>query len=185
MAAHRARELPVTWRTRIALVLGAALASHVAALVLVPRALFTSVVGRPFAGAGVNELGHRELPRPGMGAWGPSPDLLYSKCLYDVSAAPLRITTPVPDGYWSMSVYASNTDLVAVVNDRELAGQPLDVVLARGGQATPAGVRVIRVPSARGAALFRTLVSDLAQEQALDALRREGRCTPVDAATDS
>jgi len=169
----------VSWRTRIALVLGAALLSHAAALVLVPRALFTSVVGRPFAGAAVNQLGHRELPKPGMGAWGPSPDLLYSKCIYDVSAAPVRITTPVPGGYWSMSVYASNTDLVAVVNDRELAGQPLDVLLALDGQTTPAGVRVIRVPSARGAALFRTLVADPAQEASLDALRRRGRCEEV------
>lgn len=163
-------------RTRIALVLGAALTSHALALVLVPRAMFTSVVGRPFEGGGTNELGHRALPKPGMGAWGPSPDLLYSKCIYDVSAGPVRITTPVPDGYWSMSVYASNTDMIAVVNDRELPEHRLDVVLAAEGQATPEGVRVIRVPSTRGAALFRTLVADPAQEASLDALRRQGRC---------
>jgi uncharacterized membrane protein len=169
----------VSWRTRLALVLGAALASHAAALVLVPRAIFTSVVGRPFEGRGTNELGHRELPKAGMGAWGPSPDLLYSKCVYDVSAGPVRITTPVPDGYWSMSVYAENTDLVAAVSDRELPERRLDAVLAQKGQATPAGVRVIQVPTPRGAAFFRTLVSDPAQEPALDALRREGRCAPV------
>jgi len=166
----------MSWRTRIAIVLGAALVSHVAALVLVPRALFTSVVGKPFEGRSVNQLGHRELPRPGMGAWGPSPDLLYSKCVYDVSAGPVRVTTPVPDGYWSMSVYAANTDLVAVVNDRELPDHRLDAVLALEGQPVPEGVRVIRVPMARGAALFRTLVSDPAQEAPLDALRRQGSC---------
>lgn len=167
-------------RTRaVLLVLGVAVATHVAALVFVPRTLFTSVVGKPFEGAGVNALGHRALPKPGMGAWGPSPDLLYSKCLYDVSAAPVRITTPVPDGYWSMSLYAENTDLVAVVNDRDLGGAPLDVVLARAGQQVPAGARVLRVPAARGVAFFRTLVADPAQEPALDALRREGRCGPA------
>ena len=169
----------MSWRSRIAIVLGAALASHAAALVLVPRAIFTSVVGRPFEGRGTNQLGHRELPKPGMGAWGPSPDLLYSKCVYDVSARPLRITTPVPDAYWSMSVYAANTDLVAVVNDRELPGRRLDAVLALPGQATPAGVRVIRVPQARGAAFFRTLVTEPDDEPALDALRREGSCAPL------
>jgi uncharacterized membrane protein len=168
--------LLVSRSRRALLVLGAALASHVAALVFVPRALFTSVVGKPFEGAGTNQLGHRELPRPGLGAWGPSPDLLYSKCVYDVSAGPVRITTPVPGGYWSMSVYAANTDLVAVVNDRELTEPRLDVVLATNGQATPDGVRVIRVEGARGVALFRTLVSEPAQEAPLDALRREGRC---------
>lgn len=168
----------MSWRTRLALVLGAALASHAAALVLVPRAIFTSVVGRPFEGRGTNELGHRALPKPGMRAWGPSPDLLYSKCVYDVSAGPVRITTPVPDGYWSMSVYAENTDLVAVVSDRELPERRLDAILARPGQATPAGVRVIEVPTARGAAFFRTLVENPADEPSLDALRREGRCGP-------
>ena len=169
----------MTWRRRVAIVLGVALVAHLAGLLGVPRAIFTSVVGRPFAGAGVNALGHRELPKPGMGAWGPSPDLLYSKCVYDVSAAPVRITTPVPDGYWSMSVYAANTDLVAVVNDRELPERGLDAVLALEGQAVPAGVRVIRVPMARGAALFRSLVTEPSAEPALDALRRRGTCGPV------
>jgi uncharacterized membrane protein len=169
----------VTWQRRVAIVLGAALVAHFAGLLGVPRLIFTSVVGRPFAGAGVNALGHRELPKPGMGAWGPSPDLLYSKCVYDVSAGPLRITTPVPDGYWSMSVYAANTDLVAVVNDRELPERRLDAVLALEGQIVPAGVRVIRVPAAQGAALFRTLVTEPSAEPALDALRRRGTCGPV------
>ena len=164
---------------RIALVLGVALATHVVALLLVPRAMFTSVVGKPFGSAGANQLGHRELPKPGMIAWGPSPDLLYSKCLYDVSAGPVRVTAPVPESYWSMSVYAANTDLVAVVNDRELPEHRLDAVFALEGQATPAGVRVIRVPSARGVALFRTLVSEPAQEAPLDALRRQGLCERV------
>jgi uncharacterized membrane protein len=169
----------VSFGARLVLVLGAALVSHAAALVLVPRAIYTSVVGRPFEGQATNQLGHRELPKPGMRAWGPSPDLLYSKCVYDVSAGPLRITTPVPDGYWSMSVYAANTDLVAVVNDRELPERRLDVVLALPGQPTPERVRVIRVPMARGAAFFRTLVTGPSQEPPLDALRRQGRCGPV------
>lgn len=169
----------MSWPLRVAIVLGSALVAHVAALALVPRAIFTSVVGRPFEGQGTNALGHRELPKPGMGAWGPSPDLLYSKCVYDVSAGPVRITTPVPDSYWSMSVYAANTDLVAVVNDRELPEHRLDAVLALAGQTTPAGMRVIRVPQARGAAFFRTLVADPTREPALDALRRQGRCAPL------
>ena len=174
----------MTWRGRFALVLGAALLAHLAALFGVPRAVFTSVVGRPFEGRGTNQLGHRELPKPGMGAWGPSPDLLYSKCVYDVSTGPVRISTPVPDGYWSMSVYAANTDLVAVVNDRDLHERRLDAVFALPGQHVPEGSRVIRVPMAQGAAFFRTLVSDPADEAALDALRREGRCAaaPLEAA---
>jgi uncharacterized membrane protein len=169
----------VSWRARLAIVFAAALVAHLVALFAVPRLIFTSVVGRPFDGKGANQLGHRELPKPGMGAWGPSPDLLYSKCVYDVSAGPVRVTTPVPDGYWSMSVYAANTDFVSVVNDRELPEHRLDAVFALEGQTAPASVRVIRVPLARGAALFRTLVTEPSVEPALDALRREGTCAPV------
>lgn len=180
MAPHPPRELPLSRGGKLALVLGVALGTHVAALVFVPRALFVSVVGKPFEGAGVNELGHRALPKPGMGAWGPSPDLLYSKCLYDVSEGPLRITTAVPEGYWSMSVYASNTDLVAVVDDRELPSRRFDAVLALEGQPAPGALRVIRVPSPHGVAFFRTLVSEPSEEPRLDALRREGSCGPLD-----
>ena len=89
---------------------------------------------------------------------------LYSKCVYDLSDGPVRIATPVPESYWSMSVYASNTDFVAVVNDRELPEHRLDVVFALTGQPTPEGLRVIPVPGPRGVAFFRTLVPDLGSE---------------------
>jgi uncharacterized membrane protein len=165
---------------RLLIVLVAAAAAHVVALLLTPYVVTRSVVGRPFAGSGVNALGHRELPKPGMKAWGPSPDLLYSKCVYDVSASPVRIETPIPpEDYWSMSVYAANSDLVGVINDRQLDERRVDVVLALPDQAVPEGVRVMRVPMAEGVALFRMLVPDHAKLPEKDAIRRRGRCTTL------
>src|SRR5438105_7615311 len=65
----------------------------------------------------------------------PSPDLIYSSCVYDLSSGPLRIagTLPPADHYWSLSLYAHNTDNYYVLNDRELPDRRFDVVI-RGPQ---------------------------------------------------
>ena len=161
---------------RLALVLGVAVATHAVGLLAIPDAVFTSVVGKPFGGAGMNELGHRPLPVPGMRAWGPSPDLIYSKCVFDLSEGPVRFRSEIPEDYWSMSVYAANSDLVAVLNDRELEDRKVDAVFALPGQPIPPGVRVIRMPGARGAALIRALVASPEKLPAIESLRRAGSC---------
>ena len=49
----------------------------------------------------------------------PSPDLLYAGCAFDLADGPLRIQATVPrDTYWSLSMFAANTDNFFVVNDR-------------------------------------------------------------------
>ena len=73
VAAHPARELPVSWRARIALVLGAALASHAAALVSVPRAIFTSVVGQALRGPRHQPARPPRAAEAGHGRLGPEP----------------------------------------------------------------------------------------------------------------
>ena len=52
----------------------------------------------------------------------PSPDLVYSSCVYDLAAGDLVIAGELPpEGhYWSLSLYAHNTDNYFVLNDREL-----------------------------------------------------------------
>ena len=40
----------------------------------------------------------------------PSADLLYSGCGFDVTYKPLIITSSLPESYWSMSFFSSNTD---------------------------------------------------------------------------
>jgi uncharacterized membrane protein len=112
----------------------------------------------------------------------PSPDLLYATCVFDVSVRPLRVRAdPRLPGYWSVALYAANSDNFFVVNDRQLAGKPLDLVLvgARGAasKTLPAGARVVSVPSDKGLVLMRVLVADYAAEQSvLEAARRTLRC---------
>ena len=47
----------------------------------------------------------------------PSPDLLYATCAFDVRQRPLRIQAdPKLPGYWSIALYAANSDNFFVLN---------------------------------------------------------------------
>jgi|GEM_PF-452637 len=106
----------------------------------------------------------------------PSPDLLYTACVFNLSEGPLHLRTPVPPGYLSVSGFAADTNNFFAVNDRDAVMDAdgrrlLDLLLvADTGVPAPTGARVIVSPSRRGLVLFRTLVSD---EAALPQLRAE------------
>ena len=93
----------------------------------------------------------------------PSPDLLYAICSYDLATRPLRLRAdPKLPTYWSIALYAANSDNFFVLNDRQAGGQPVDLLLVGPGGATPPdlakGTRVVATPSARGLVLMRVLV---------------------------
>lgn len=113
----------------------------------------------------------------------PSPDLLYSQCIYDVTRAPLKVTTAAPTNtYWSVAFYASNTDNFFVLNDGATGGNPATIVLLGKGQTLPTqpdGVLIVSPPTSRGIVLFRTLINDDAREPDLDRERRAAKCEPM------
>ena len=113
----------------------------------------------------------------------PSPDLLYSHCIYDVSRRPLRITTAAPTAtYWSVALYGGNTDNFFVLNDTAAKGQPTTIILMGPGQVIPpqpAGTFVVSAPSMKGLVLFRTLINDDARESEIDRERRAAKCQPL------
>lgn len=94
----------------------------------------------------------------------PSPDLLYTTCVFDVSMRPLRITAPVQDSYVSVSGFDIETNNFFAVNDSALTPgldgkKRFDLVIARDAAAVvPAGARLVISPSDRGLILFRSLV---------------------------
>lgn len=110
----------------------------------------------------------------------PSPDLLYSTCLFDVSRHPLKVMTAAPTGtYWSVAFYAANTDNFFVLNDTQTQGNPATIVIAGRGQAVPPqgpGVIVVSAPSDKGLVLFRTLINNEARLSELDQQRRAAKC---------
>lgn len=104
----------------------------------------------------------------------PSPDLLYTACVFDLSHGPLHITAPVQDSYVSVAGFAADTRNFFAVNDSQLApvadgAKRFDLVIARDESvAVPGGARRIVSPSTRGLILFRSLIS---REEDLPRLR--------------
>ena len=162
----------------VTLVLAAVI--HWAAVAYAP-ALIMSRAMSALGAKGTNVITHGERPTAASRRIvKPSPDLLYSQCVFDVSRRPLKITAAVPtDTYWSVSLYAANTDNFFVLNDTQAKGQPATIVLMGPGQTVPPmpeGTRVVTAPTAKGIVLFRTLINDDAREADLDQQRRAAKC---------
>jgi uncharacterized membrane protein len=117
----------------------------------------------------------------------PSPDLLYSVCVYDLSTGPMRIrANPGLPSYWSIALYGANSDNFYVINDRKAAGQAVDLLLvpdqqgAHDASAAVPGAQVVVSPSRRGFLLMRVLTGDYAAEKdAVEAARRTLVCQKV------
>jgi len=137
------------------------------------------------AAGGVN----RALPAPRADARAravvrPSPDLLYTACVYDVSEHALHITGPAPASYASVAGFAADTTNFFALNDAAIAPGPdgrrrFDVVLASAPVALPPGARLVVAPSSRGLILFRTLINSDAELPGLRALQAQQRCDPL------
>jgi len=117
----------------------------------------------------------------------PSPDLLYTACVFDVSEHPLRITAPVQKSYVSISAFAADTNNFAAVNDALLqadasGNKHFDVVLVREDVtiSPPSGAQLIKAPSKKGLVLFRSLITDDAQlKQLQQDFQSQQTCNPL------
>lgn len=116
----------------------------------------------------------------------PSPDLRYATCAFDLSARPLRISldTDYPR-YWSIALYAANSDNFFVINHRDAKDGRVDLLLlgptAGETQDTrfPPAIPRITSPTARGFLLMRLLVNDdPAVGAAAERARQSLRCLP-------
>ena len=110
----------------------------------------------------------------------PSPDLAYASCVYDLSHGAIVVSAaPSADhGYASISVFAANTDNIAVF-DTFAQPQGVRFALALAGQAVPTGVPVVRATTARGIILDRRLAPTAAAFAAADQARSADRCAPI------
>lgn len=108
----------------------------------------------------------------------PSPDLLYSTCVFDLSQGPVLVRVePVPGHYWSLSIFDARTDVAAVRSDRDTGGKPAMLALHRPGQAVPAGWEPVALSYNKGVALIRILMADKSEFASIDAIRRKSRCS--------
>jgi uncharacterized membrane protein len=170
----------IKWAAFVAI--GAAI-FHYAAVATLPNIIMWRVLSLGDA-KGTNTIVHTERSTAASRAIvKPSPDLLYSRCIYDVTRTPLKITTAAPaDTYWSVALYASNTDNFYVLNDTTAKGQPATIILMGQGQSIrpqPEGTLIVTAPTSKGLVLFRTLINDDAREADIDRERRAATCEPL------
>jgi uncharacterized membrane protein len=157
----------------------AALFYHLA-LVATPSVLMSAAMAK-LDKAGVNRFSHGPLATDRSRIIvRPSPDLAYSSCPFDLTDGPVLVeAAPAPAPYWSLSVFDQRTDTAFVRNNRDSGGKTVRIVLARDGQAVPAGVETVRLGYDRGVALIRTLVESRDRFAAIDRARRASRCVRI------
>lgn len=87
----------------------------------------------------------------------PSPDFAYAACPYDLSQGPVMLHVAPWDQYWSLSIYADNSDNFYTLNDRETQGVADVALIQRGARPPETQAHVVESPSTRGIALIRRL----------------------------
>jgi uncharacterized membrane protein len=169
---------------RFALIAAAvAVASHLLAVGAAPQLIMGEALRRIAETAGGwNRLQHAPRVTPHtQQIVRSSPDLAYTTCALDLSAGPTRVVVQPSPGYWSAAVYAANTDVVMVRDDREAGGRALNLLVV--GDRTPLIARpdeiVVRAPGDKALVLIRRLAPDAASFAAVDAPRRADSCTAV------
>lgn len=160
----------------------AAALGHGALVLAVPGTIMGKVMDRGSqGGTKVNQFqfGPRTT-QESRGVVRPSPDLAYSTCVYDLSDGPVMVrAAPTPGGgYVSLSVFAANSDNIAVFDSSQYP-QGISFVLAREGQDVPKDIAVVRSPSDRGIVLDRRLAANDALFAVADQARRNDACYPL------
>jgi uncharacterized membrane protein len=174
------------WKWIAAMLLVAA-AVHGATLLLLPRfIMLRTMAGMTKLAGAANTIAH--APRA---TWRsrtvvrPSPDLLYSICVYDLGAAggAVRVSThDMPQSYWSVSVFDADTNNFYALNDEQSKTGETNFILMPQGRTADAGrLPVVGAPTGRGIVLFRTLVNDEAHLAEVDTARHNAVCEPYKA----
>ncbi len=105
----------------------------------------------------------------------PSPDLVYSIVIYDVSEKPLLIDVTIPDTYWSISFFSTRTDNYYVKNDRQLESNPAQFILVSENESVeaPPNTKIVKAVTDKGIILFRSLIKSKTHFRELDKERRQ------------
>ncbi len=151
------------------------------------RALPRVVMARALARIGPSNVMHYS-ERPNASSRlvvRPNPDMLSAFCPFDLSKGPVKLTAHVPHTtYWSVSAYDAATNNFFARDDRQIAGDSIEVVaLRRGMKLPPLGgapeQAILISPTERGLFLVRLLIDDDAQLAALQVIQRQATCGTV------
>lgn len=118
----------------------------------------------------------------------PSPDISYAFCRFDVSDSALRISAPIPDSYWSLSIYSDAGENLYTINDAQTGVRQLHLLVTNaesseaGAGAIPDGPKEsIRFasPVPRGLVLIRSFIPERSLRAIIDATVASARCTSM------
>jgi len=173
------------WIKSGCIVLALAVALHVLVVWLIPRAITAVFLRRIAAQAGYNQVVLPPLPtEKSRDVVKPSPDLLYALCIFDISAGPVRISALPSPGYWSIALYARNSDNFFHLNDLEVKGDRVELILSAAGQNAELKARypdaiVVHPASTVGLMLTRSLVLDPDNIKTVIEARSSTHCAPL------
>ncbi len=116
----------------------------------------------------VNAFLHRSLPIAGEDKIvQTSPDILYSASAYQLDNQAIRLDLSLPkgDNYWSLSLFADNTDNFFVLNDRQARQQFKKnqfslALIPQGTKMAVSADQIVEVPSRKGIILIRMIVKN-------------------------
>ena len=113
----------------------------------------------------------------------PSPDLLYATCSLSLGHSPAHITFDGHyDRYWSIALYAANSDNFFVIGDRQTGHGPVDLWVThsnlKSSVDTARNALTVESPSERVFLLMRLLVNESPEALAdAERARRSLRCS--------
>jgi len=175
------------WFYRVLSLLVTALLAHLLAVWAAPRAIMYVLMHGPMAQK-MNMHNQAAFPEAvtakSRTVVMPSPDMLYSVCAFDLHDGPVRVqAAPALTNYWSIALYAANSDNFYVRNDRQTQGRAVDLWLVaaspnKAQKPVPAGSDVVVSPSMTGFLLMRVLTTDyLAEKAVVEPARRTLHCS--------
>lgn len=115
----------------------------------------------------------------------PSPNLLYAACPFDLTKGALRITARVPHStYWSVSGFDADTNNFFVRDNRQIAGNAIEIIVLRPGMSAPPtdGLPdriVLDAPTDRGLFLLRVLIDPTQPLAKAIAIQHQASCATL------
>ncbi|MEM9014541.1 MAG: DUF1254 domain-containing protein [Pseudomonadota bacterium] len=162
------------------LFVGAAFAGHWVTLEIIPKKAMQTVIDRAGqSGERENVLIHAPPVTPNSRrVVRPSPDLIYSICVYDLDEGPIKLSLTPSDHYASLSLYDDKTNNFFVENNIGRQGKVLSVIVSKT-ENTLGSAKTVTSPSMKGVALIRRAAATAEQLQNSMEARNYDFCSPV------
>jgi uncharacterized membrane protein len=181
------KRLPV-W---LVFILSSAVALHIVVMRSLPSYLSSAAVDRISANSDewkINTLGYGPLRYAGTDTVvRDNPDTVVSFAVLDLTEEPVRIHCVVPpgDNYWSVSLFAWNTDTFYVINDLEAPAPAFDLIVVKPGSLYQPvdDEQVVVSPTPRAILIVRMVVTDRddrAEIERLTAFQQQMYVEPIE-----